>query len=126
MNFASTKVSALARFPYGILTRAALQSATRNLLKNVSARSWRPPRSHLPYTNFNFGRKKVLLMKPSKNAFVYTVRNPGANKRGSLRRANLTYHILIYFFYMRCGRRQHRVPARRGSGSRTAVHSREG
>ena len=74
MNFASTKVSALARFPYGILTRAAREPATKNLQKNVPARSWTPPRSHLPYTNFNLGRKTVLLLKPSKTAFVYIER----------------------------------------------------
>ena len=39
-----------------------------------------------------------MLMKPSKNAFVYTVRMLAANRGGSLRRANLTYHILITFF----------------------------
>ena len=43
-------------------------------------------------------------MKPSKNAFVYTVRMLAANRGGSLRRANLTYHILICSFYILFGR----------------------
>ena len=49
-----------------------------------------------------------------------------AEKEGSLRRPKLDVSPRLFIFHMRSWRPNDRLPARRGFGSRTAVHSREG
>ena len=81
------------------------------------------------YGSFIFSSKK-LAKKTPKIKEVYTVSHTrcrrGPAKSGSLRGPSLRFVYGLYIFYMRLGRRQPRVPPRRGFVCRTGRHSCEG
>ena len=87
-------------------------------------------RSHVVTGFFHFKIKKTCQTKTLEKKEVRTVPHPwcrpGPAKSGSLRGANLSYLYKLYIFYMRFGRPNYRLPARRGFGVRTGKHSCEG
>ena len=86
-------------------------------------------RSHVVIRIFYFFVKK-LAKKIPKIKEVYTDsharRRPAAAKSGPLRGADLRFVYGLYIFYMRFGRPNYRLPARRGFRVRTGKHSCEG
>ena len=94
---------------------------------------WRQLRGQqisLRYTDLSFFRQKNLQNKTPKIKEVYTEAHarprPGAAKSGPLRGADLRFVYGLYIFYMRFGRPNYRLPARRGFRVRTGKHSCEG
>ena len=86
-------------------------------------------RSHVVIRILYFFVKKNL-QKKTKMKEVYTEAHarcrPGPAKSGPLRGADLRFVYGLYIFYMRFGRPNYRLPARRGFGVRTGKHSCEG
>ena len=84
--------------------------------------SFEGSRSHVVIRFFYFPVKK-LEKKTPKIKEVYTVPHArcrrGAAKSGPLRGADLRFIYGLYIFYMRCGRPNYRLPARRGFRVRT-------
>ena len=81
------------------------------------------------YGSFIFSSKD-LPKKTPKIKEVYTVPHArcrrGPAKSGPLRGADLRFVDVLYIFYMRFGRPNYRLPARRGFGVRTGKYSCEG
>ena len=81
------------------------------------------------YGSFIFSSKKLAKKTPKiKEVYTesHTRRRPAAAKSGPLRGADLRFVYGLYIFYMRFGRPNYRLPARRGFGVRTGKHSCEG
>ena len=86
-------------------------------------------RSHVVIRMFYFVYKKNAKQTPkilNLHEVPHGRTRPGPAKSGSLREADLRFVHGLYIFFMRFGRPNYRLPARRGFGVRTGKHSCEG